>query len=185
MTALAPAADLSDRQTIRRTDLPSVNRERPDGTPLPRREIRHRASPVRGRRTSSASASPSPSAASPAATPAPPPGDPTALCCAVAHAATEVLRGVRPLAQLVRSVSPEVFEQLEVLARLRSVARERRGAPPTPQSRSRVRRARVVKVSPEAAEATVVIDDVDRVRAAALRVELHRGRWRVVVLEIG
>jgi hypothetical protein len=43
----------------------------------------------------------------------------------------------------------------------------------------------VVRVTPDAAEATVIIDDVDRVRAAALRVELHRGRWRVVVLEIG
>lgn len=111
--------------------------------------------------------------------------DPTALCCAVAHAATEALRGIRPLNQLARSVSPEVFDQLHARAQVRAAARNRRGAPPTPQSRSRVRRARTIRISPTVAEASVVIDDVDRVRAAALRVEEHRGRWRVVVLELG
>ncbi|MEP7766248.1 Rv3235 family protein, partial [Sanguibacter sp. 26GB23] len=39
-------------------------------------------------------------------------GDPTALCCAVAHAAIESLRGIRPLTQLARSVSPEIFDAL-------------------------------------------------------------------------
>jgi len=175
MTALAPTAPAADRQELRRTDTAAVNRESSAATVSARHGLRHRAAPAPVRRT------PAPPGREPAADP----GDPTALCCAVAHAATEVLRGVRPLAQLVRSVSPEVYDQLEALARVRSAARDRRGAPPTPQSRSRVRRARVVRVAPDAAEATVIIDDVDRVRAAALRVELHRGRWRVVVLEIG
>lgn len=177
MTALAPTVDLSDRPRLRRTDTASVDREGTAEKSPARRELRHRASraPEPARRAQP------PAAQAPAADP----GDPTALCCAVAHAATEVLRGVRPLAQLVRSVSPEVYDQLEALTQVRAAARGRRGAPPTPQSRSRVRRARVVRVAHDAAEATVVIDDVDRVRAAALRVELHRGRWRVVVLEIG
>lgn len=153
MTALAHAAEISDKQTLRPPKAPT--------------ELRHRAG-----------AEPGPD--SPAA-----PGDPTALCCAIAHAATETLRGVRPLAQLVRSVSPVVYEQLEARLQVTTAARERRGAPPTPQSRSRVRRARVVRVGRDAAEASVVIDDVDRVRAIALRVERHRGRWRAVVLEIG
>lgn len=185
MTALAPAADLSERQANHRTDLPPVNREEPDGTPSPRRELRHRVTPGRGHQAAPGTPHTPRRGPGGGEGPVAEPGDPTALCCAVAHAATEVMRGVRPLAQLVRSVSPEVYDQLEVLTRLRTTARARRGAPPTPQSRSRVRRARVVRVSPDAAEATVVIDDVDRVRAAALRVELHRGRWRVVVLEIG
>ena len=150
MTALAPAAEISDRQTLRPPQSPTEHRQGADG---------ERAATA--------------------------PGDPTALCCAVAHAATEVLRGIRPIAQLVRSVSPEVYEQLEARLQVSTTARERRGAPPTPQSRSRVRRARVVRVGQDAAEASVVIDDVDRVRAIALRVELHRGRWRAVVLEIG
>ena len=115
-------------------------------------------------------------------------GDPTALCCAVAHAAIESLRGIRPLTQLARSVSPEIFDALHARAQVRAAARRRTGALPTGQERqlrSRVRRARVVRIAPGVAEATVVVDDVDRVRAAAVRVEEHRGRWRVVVLEIG
>lgn len=119
------------------------------------------------------------------ASPAQPLGDPTALCCAVAHAAMESLRGIRPLAQLVRSVSPEVFDALYARCQVREQARNRPGAPPVPQSRARVRRARIVRIAPGIAEASVVVDDVDRVRAAALRVEEHRGRWWVVVLEIG
>ena len=111
--------------------------------------------------------------------------DPTGLCCAVARAAMESLRGVRPLSQLVRSVSPEVFDALHARAQVREQARTRPGAPPVSQSRARVRAARVIRLSPDAAEASVVVDDADRVRAAALRVEEHRGRWWVVVLEIG
>lgn len=115
-------------------------------------------------------------------------GDPTTLCCAVAHAAIESLRGIRPLTQLARSVSPEIFDALHARAQVRAAARRRSGALPAGQERqlrSRVRRARVVRIAPGVAEATVVVDDVDRVRAAAVRVEEHRGRWRVVVLEIG
>lgn len=159
MTALATAPEISDRPTLHRPGTGTEGRRAGGWRP------------------------PAPRPGDPEVRSTP--GDPTALCCAVAHAATEVLRGVRPLAQLVRSVSPEVYEQLAARLQVTAAARERRGAPPTPQSRSRVRRARVVRVGPEAAEAGIVIDDADRVRAVALRVELHRGRWRAVVLEIG
>ena len=121
----------------------------------------------------------------PATSPTPPLEDPTGLCCAVARAAMESLRGIRPLSQLVRSVSPEVFDALHARYQVREQARSRPGAPAVSQSRARVRAARVVRLGPEAAEASVVVDDADRVRAAALRVEEHRGRWWVVVLEIG
>lgn len=111
--------------------------------------------------------------------------DPTGLCCAVARAAMESLRGIRPLSQLVRSVSPEVFDALHARYQVREQARTRPGAPPLSQARARVRAARIIRLAPDAAEASVVVEDADRVRAAALRVEEHRGRWRVVVLEIG
>lgn len=111
--------------------------------------------------------------------------DPTGLCCAVARAAMESLRGIRPLSQLVRSVSPEVFDALHARYQVREQSRTRPGAPPVSQSRARVRAARVIRLAPDAAEASVVVDDADRVRAAALRVEEHRGRWWVVILEIG
>ena len=37
----------------------------------------------------------------------------------------------------------------------------------------------------EDAEASVALHDGSRVRAAALRLEAHRGSWRVTVLQIG
>ena len=48
-----------------------------------------------------------------------------------------------------------------------------------------VRRVRVCRLSQLVAEASVVLDDGDRVRAAAIRLESHRGYWRATVLEIG
>lgn len=108
-----------------------------------------------------------------------PPADPTTLCCSIVQAVVETLRGVRPLAQLNRWLSPEVYE---VVARRREITL----AGATHSSRpARVRRARVVRVGPTAAEATVIVDDVTRVRAAAVRVEHARGSWRVVALELG
>ncbi|MBI9116034.1 Rv3235 family protein [Sanguibacter suaedae] len=112
-------------------------------------------------------------------------GDPTQLCAAVAHAAMEAVRGLRPLGQLARFVTPEIFDALHVRAQIRESARRRSGVAPRTQARSRVLHARAVRLTARVAEATVVVDDVDRVRAAAARVEEHRGRWRVVVLEIG
>jgi len=107
--------------------------------------------------------------------------DPTRLCCAVVRGAVEAARGDRPVAQLARWVSPTVLEALTTRAALvRGLPRPTRVPRP-----ALVRRARVVRLSPTAAEASVVVEDVDRVRAAALRVELHRGQWRVVALEIG
>ncbi|WP_448631689.1 Rv3235 family protein [Cellulomonas soli] len=58
-------------------------------------------------------------------------------------------------------------------------ARGRDGAPPL------VRRVRVCAVDPHAAEATVIAHDGQRVRAVALRLETHRGAWRVTALEVG
>ena len=180
MTALAPAAEIPDRQTLRPPQTPTEHRQDVDGEQAEGAPPSRQRAPRREDDRLVATGRPKTRDGAPLA-----PGDPTAICCAVAHAATEVLRGIRPIAQLARSVSPEVYEQLEARLQVSTAARERRGAPPTPQSRSRVRRARVVRVGHVAAEAGVVVDDVDRVRAVALRVELHRGRWRAVVLEIG
>jgi Family of unknown function (DUF6459) len=106
--------------------------------------------------------------------------DPTRLCCGVVLAAVEGLRGVRPLAQLVRWVTPEVYERLALRAHLVQHA-----AVPPAVGRAGIRRVRVCRLGDSAAEATVVVDDGPRVRAVALRVEEHRGRWRATVLEIG
>lgn len=112
-------------------------------------------------------------------TPVPLP-DPTALCCAVVRAAVEVVRGERTVGQLARWVSPEIYEALARRARL--VAD---GPGETPARPVAVRRARVLRIGDGVAEGTVVVQDGDRVRAAAARLEARRGAWRVVVLEIG
>jgi len=116
------------------------------------------------------------------ATPAPLP-DPTAQCCAVVRAAVEVLRGERPAAQLARWVTPQVRDQLAERARIGLA----HGGPHRAEHNLpvQVRRVRLVRLGEDVAEATVVLDDDGRVRAAAVRLEARRGAWRVAVLEIG
>ena len=106
--------------------------------------------------------------------------DPTRMCCDLVQAAVEGLRGVRPLAQLVRWVSPDVYDRLALRAQLVQ------GAPAAPSpARAGIRRVRVFRIGDAVAEATVVVEDGPRVRAVAVRVEGHRGRWRATALEIG
>lgn len=115
----------------------------------------------------------------PPSTPLPLP-DPTALCCAVVRAALEVVRGERTVGQLARWVSPEIYEALARRARLEVDACAESSTRPVT-----IRRARLVRIGDGVAEGTVVVEDGDRVRAAAARLEARRGTWRVVALEIG
>ena len=112
--------------------------------------------------------------------PNPPLPDPTAQCCSVVRAAVEVLRGERPASHLTRWVTPQVRDQLVERARLMSAVRKDRTGRPV-----QVRRVRLLRLGDDVAEATVVLDDDGRVRAAAVRLEARRGVWRVAVLEIG
>lgn len=105
--------------------------------------------------------------------------DPTQLCCAIVQAAVEALRGTRPLAQLVRWVTPEVYEGLSVRATLTVRVLG------TATTRPTIRRIRLCRLGEHAAEATVVVDDGDRVRAVAIRLDERRGAWRASALEIG
>jgi hypothetical protein len=112
--------------------------------------------------------------------PAPPAAelpDPRQICGAVVLAAVEALRSARPLAQLTRWVTPEVFD---ALARAAVPA-----ASTGNRARAVVRGLRVCRISPDVAEGSVVIHDGPRVRAAAVRMEAHRGTWRATVLQIG
>ena len=110
--------------------------------------------------------------------------DPTAQVCRVVRAAVEVLRGERPAAQLARWVTPQVYDQLLERGRLMREAQQTR--PPRPKAHAAtVRRVRMVRLGATSAEATVILHDEGRVRAAAVRLEGRRGVWRVAVLEIG
>ncbi|GEN78317.1 Rv3235 family protein [Actinotalea fermentans] len=124
--------------------------------------------------------SPLTSAAWPTAAPEPPREepleDPTRLCGAVVMAAIEALTSARPLVQLARWVSPEVYEAL---------ARAVRPGPATGRRGVVLRAVRLCRVGPTVAEGTAVVHDGARVRAAAVRLEVHRGSWRATVLQIG
>lgn len=110
--------------------------------------------------------------------------DPTAQVCRVVRAAVEVLRGERPAAQLARWVTPQVYDQLLSRGRLMREAQQNR--PPRPKAHAAtIRRVRMVRLGATSAEATVILHDEGRVRAAAVRLEGRRGVWRVAVLEIG
>ena len=115
--------------------------------------------------------------------PASPLPDPTAMCCSVVRAAVEVLRGDRPAAQLARWVTPTVLDQLTERARLLREApaavRPAPGGGPV-----LVRRVRLDR-SGDTAEATVIIEEAGRVRAAAVRLGARRGQWRIAILELG
>jgi len=110
-----------------------------------------------------------------------PDADPVVVARAIAVASLEVLAGRRSVAQLARWLTPVVYESLYVRAGLtqRVVGTSGVTRPPV------VRRARASRVGSHALEASVVADDGTRVRAVALRLEGHRGVWRVTALEIG
>jgi len=115
--------------------------------------------------------------------PAPELPDPDRLCGAVALAALEAIAGVRPVGQLARWVSPAVLEA--VVASLAPARRQPASARSVPARRATVRRTLVLRLSSTVAEGSVVLHDGTRFRAAALRLEVHRDRWRVTVLQIG
>lgn len=91
----------------------------------------------------------------------------------VARAALEVIAGRRPLRQLLRLVSPAVYDRLR--AQL-PAPRDRRPAP----SATAVRRVLACWPCPDACEATVLVDRDGRTTALAVRAERHRGAWRIV-----
>ncbi|WP_277209827.1 Rv3235 family protein [Isoptericola croceus] len=143
-----------------------------------------RPEPVRRVRIGAVPADPTPTPGRPLpAAPAAPTRlpDPTAMCGSVVRAAVEVLRGDRPATHIARWVTPQVLDQLVHRAQLVQARRSetRTGVPVT------VRRIRTVRLGDSTAEATVVLEDDGRVRAAAVRLEARRGVWRVAVLELG
>lgn len=106
--------------------------------------------------------------------------DPARSAASIVQAACEVLTGHRPADQLARWTTPQLFD---ALARRAGLARRLLG--PRPQAtRMRARSVRAQTVAHGACEATVLLDDGSRVRAAAVRLVAHRGRWVLSHLEI-
>src|SRR5690554_2363241 len=106
-------------------------------------------------------------------------GGPTPLACTVGKAVMEALLGGDPLDPYARWIEPKVASQL---ARQRSLARRAGLRRTTPVG---VRRARAYRVSREAAEVSIVVDDGDHCRAIAMRLEDVSGHWLVTELHVG
>lgn len=98
----------------------------------------------------------------------------------VVTAASEVLAGLRPVDHLVRWTSPSLFEALARRAGL--AARILRGQ--SSPRRPRIRSVRTELTMSGACEATVLLEEGNRVRAAAARLELLRERWILTGLEM-
>ncbi len=108
--------------------------------------------------------------------------DPGAWSRRLAQATVEVLCGARPVAQLRRWTSDEVYEQLRRTMRRRTPrVAEPRGGPARPP-RVVVRAVRVCEVAEGTVEGCAVVDDGRRARALVLRLEGADGRWRCTQL---
>ena len=106
-------------------------------------------------------------------------GDPTPLACTVGKAVMEALLGGDALDPYTRWIEPKVAAQL---ARQRSLARRAGLDRTTPVG---VRRARTYRVSRQAAEVSIVVDDGEHCRAIAMRLEDVSGHWLVTELHVG
>ena len=98
----------------------------------------------------------------------------------VVTAASEVLAGLRPVDHLARWTSPSLFEALARRAGLAARILGRQASPRRP----RIRSVRAELTMSGACEATVLLEEGNRVRAAAARLELLRERWILTGLEM-
>ncbi|WP_168581917.1 Rv3235 family protein [Gephyromycinifex aptenodytis] len=94
-------------------------------------------------------------------------------------AIAEAACGARPTLQVMRWVSPSVYESL-VRRSARAVQHRRATRRPM-----RVRRVRVCHPCDGVAEATVIIEDHHRVRALAIRMQGIDGRWIITECRLG
>lgn|SRR5690625_2329692 len=95
----------------------------------------------------------------------------------VARAAQEVINGARPLTQLVRWLTSDTYEAIR--KRMSVQARSARPARRTVTITS----CHVCRVNHDTVEGTVILSDGGRVRAAVVRLEAFRGRWRASYLQ--
>jgi hypothetical protein len=111
--------------------------------------------------------------------------DPRGWAGRLAVATVEVLAGTRPLPQLRRWTSDDVYAQLRrrsARGRVTDSARDRARGSVDAHSPTRVRTVRVCEPTQGVAEVTVVVDDGRRARALAMRLESGEGRWRCTEL---
>ena len=120
--------------------------------------------------------------------------DPAPWAGRLARAILEVMSGTRNAPQLVRFTTPDVYA---VVARRGALAARRAATIASPTAVGSTTRPRVTRLpvvvrrvfvcepAPGIAEATVIVGHGPRVRALAMRLSAHDGKWRVEALEIG
>lgn len=107
--------------------------------------------------------------------------DPASWAATLVRAAVEVLKGRRPAAQLVRWFEADLWA---VLARRAQIGVQ--AAPGTARPAPvRVRRVHGCPITDGIWEGSVILNDGERTRAVALRLEVLRGRWCATALTIG
>jgi hypothetical protein len=99
----------------------------------------------------------------------------------VALACVETELGLRPARQLSAWLDLPTYGKMVRRAELAGRIRPDRGAAGAPQALG----SRCCPAGDGAYEASATIQLPDRVRAMALRIERHRGRWKVTALELG
>jgi hypothetical protein len=112
--------------------------------------------------------------------------EPRAWAGRLVQALVEVLGGDRPLSQLVRWTTTEVYE--DVAALLPSARRGGRGAvrrTPDETTRAAVRSVRLTEPADGVAEVAATVRRGRRTTAVALRLEGLDGRWQCTAMQIG
>ena len=106
--------------------------------------------------------------------------DPRAWARRLVQALVEVLAGDRPLTQLVRWTSTDVYEEVTALLPVR-----RPGRPPAAPVRAAVGSVHLTEPADGVAEVAATVRRGRRTTAVALRLEGLDGRWQCTALEVG
>lgn len=96
----------------------------------------------------------------------------------------EVLEGRRPVQQLLRWSTPEIYAAVQRRAVLAARMRSRRPARPGARA-PRVLSVHTCCPADRVVEVSAVVHDGEKVRAHALRVEGAPDRWRVTAMDLG
>lgn len=113
--------------------------------------------------------------------PPPEPEDLSKVASILAKAVVEVLQGTRSIQQIQAWLLDDVWQAV----RRRAALTQRSSGQRIPPSAVRVIRVHPCPINERTCELSVVLHDGRRVRAAALRLTLHRGRWRAAAIRIG
>lgn len=106
--------------------------------------------------------------------------EPRAWALRITQAALEVLVGRRSAGQLARHIDARAASSLANHASQYEVRRRRERTLPPP----RITSVQVHQPHPDAAEVTIVIQDGERFRAIAMRMEVKAARWIVTAFSI-